>query len=368
MAEKLKVGIAGFGMIGPVHFYNIWKKSRDLAEVVAIADPDENQIRAGLEKAIGDIRLLSPEITDAEIERLRKTRTFNNYMSLFYGNSADINVVHICLPHDMHLGVIERGIKNDKHIIVEKPLVLSSLEARHILRIQKIHRYQKKIGLISQNRYNDEISWLKQQIDKYWPIKGIEVNVDWYREQKYYDLNEGWRGKNRRALGGVLTNQAYHQLDLALWLMDYKGEDIDIEDRVNSTNKNLHPNIEVSDTVSGIIRLDNGFIKYYGTTCNPEKIDITKFKVHFNKGYIELINEGGKVYTISDFLEVPEEFDKRKDAYNLQLGRPSYGFGHADNIRYAYEAMLNGTTPPISLEDGINVLKVTDAILGISKY
>lgn len=357
MSKKLKIGIAGFGMIGPVHLRRIFDKSMDLAEIIAIADPDTNQTESNLEKTVEEITKFNPQLKRSEI--MDNLELYDDYYDML---SDDLDVVHICLPHDIHLQAIEDALSAGKNVIVEKPLALNLKEAHEISQLQS--SYNKKIALISQNRYNEEITWLMKQIlETGLEPRSIEFSVDWFREQSYYNQNNGWRGKNKSALGGVLTNQTYHQLDLALWIMNYKGEDIKILDKINSINKDLHPDIEVFDTVEGTIKLPEGHIYYYGTTCNHEKLDLTKFKVNFNNGYVELINRNGKVSAKSDFFLVPETFDSNKEQYKTQLGRPSYGFGHGDNIRYSYEAFLRGNTPPISVEDGIRILKVTDEIL-----
>ena len=108
--------------------------------------------------------------------------------------------------------------------------------------------------------------------------------------------------------------------------------------------------------------LDNARINYYATTCNPEKKDITRIKVHFDQGYVEFNTTPEGVSGKSDFLQVPE-FTRDQKLYKTSLGRPSYGFGHGSNIRYAYESFLSEEIPPISFHDGKLVLKVCDEIL-----
>lgn len=68
--------------------------------------------------------------------------------------------------------------------------------------------------------------------------------TNWYRPQSYYDLAE-WRGTYKGEGGGVLLNQAPHQLDLLQWIFGMpkkvyakcafgKYHDIEVEDEVHA--------------------------------------------------------------------------------------------------------------------------------------
>lgn len=57
----------------------------------------------------------------------------------FYG---DIDVVYIATPHDTHYSYIKEAFDHGKHVICEKPMVLSKLEA------EELFAYAKRKGLI----------------------------------------------------------------------------------------------------------------------------------------------------------------------------------------------------------------------------
>ncbi len=376
MTQKLKVGIAGFGMIGPVHALHILSKSNDLAQLVAIAEPQKDSLDSKLEKTLGELKLKNNSDINQAVNYLRHNlRIYGDYKEML--EKEHLDVLHICLPHDMHYGAVENGVKKGKSVIVEKPLAMDQYEAAKLIHFSEYS--DAVLGFISQNRYNSEIFWLRYQIENFGPVIGVDLKVDWFRDQKYYDENCGWRGKNKSAFGGVLTNQGYHQLDLALWLMNFRYDtNITIEEKGNTIDKKLHPNIEVPDKVKGKIIFPQGigFINYYITTCNREKTDLTKFKVHLEKDrYIELINNNGNIMINHNFLDkscirnLIEKLKEEKQENKTSLGRPSYGYGHGDNIRDIYLSILNKQIQPIvSPSDALNVLRVTDKILEPSNY
>src|SRR5205085_731390 len=111
----------------------------------------------------------------------------------------------------------------------------------------------KKLGVVSQRRFFPASLRCKKAIDDGrigTPMIGTVTMLGW-RDKKYYE-SDPWRGKWSTEGGGVLVNQAPHQLDLLLWLMGQAAE-------VSGTWANLnHPTVEVDDTAVAAIRFRNG--------------------------------------------------------------------------------------------------------------
>jgi predicted dehydrogenase len=108
--NKLRVGIIGFGFIGPHHLDAI--RRLGFAEVTAIATSSATAARAKakqhfVEKAYGDWREL---IADPEID-----------------------VVDIATPTHLHAPIALAAIAAGKHVIVDKPMALTSKEAKRML-------------------------------------------------------------------------------------------------------------------------------------------------------------------------------------------------------------------------------------------
>ena len=58
-------------------------------------------------------------------------------------NDKDIDVVDICSPPKFHYYQILKSIKKNKHVMVEKPMVLKSLDLKKIIKINL--KLKKKI-------------------------------------------------------------------------------------------------------------------------------------------------------------------------------------------------------------------------------
>ncbi len=109
------------------------------------------------------------------------------------------------------------------------------------------------LGMICQRRFFEPCQRIRRAIDEGKlgrPILGTVTMFGW-RDAAYY-RSDPWRGSWQGEGGGVLVNQAPHQLDLLLW---YIGE---IEEVFGYWANLNHPTIEVDDTAVAVIRFKSG--------------------------------------------------------------------------------------------------------------
>ena len=76
--------------------------------------------------------------------------------------------------------------------------------------------------------------------------------TDSYRPQSYYDSSK-WRATWKGEGGGVLLNQALHQLDLMQWMTGYMPKSIRSECSIGK-----YHDIEVEDDVTAFMKFENG--------------------------------------------------------------------------------------------------------------
>src|SRR5262249_7826476 len=107
---KIKAGIIGGGMMGPIHAEAL--RRLGYVEVVALAEVDQELARGradqrNIPKAYGEFREL---IADPEMQD-----------------------IHNCTPNAMHFEVSQAVIAARKHIISEKPLTRDSRESAELV-------------------------------------------------------------------------------------------------------------------------------------------------------------------------------------------------------------------------------------------
>jgi len=110
MGAALRVGIIGCGNIAARAHLPAWEQCRDLAEVVAIADPNE-----AARSRVGDFAGLTDADRHADASDLIKR--------------DDIDIIDVCTPQAFRRDVLVAAAEAGKHILCEKPLATTPADA-----------------------------------------------------------------------------------------------------------------------------------------------------------------------------------------------------------------------------------------------
>ena len=211
----IRFGIAGLGRIGKRHADALTKVSG--AELVGVYDP---YISDGPDNHFTELS-----------EMISVTRP---------------DVICVCTPNHLHRDISLAAINAGCSVVCEKPLALSSADAREM---QKAAR-SKGVDLVCvlQNRYSAPASWLKSIVDdgSIGQVIQIQVNCFWNRDDRYFLNSDGsrhaWHG-TLSADGGPLFTQFSHYVDLLIWLFD----EIEVSDAKYANFMHSH-SIDFEDT------------------------------------------------------------------------------------------------------------------------
>lgn len=166
-------------------------------------------------------------------------------------DAGQVEAVTVCTPHPTHADIAVACAEAGIHLLVEKPLAIDLEGADRA--IEATDRANVRLGVISQRRFYPPVVRMKDAIDHGKigrPVLGVVLVLGW-RDESYYRLGS-WRGTWKGEGGGVLVNQAVHQLDLLQWFMGPASEVTGFWANLN------HPSIEVEDTAVASIRFANG--------------------------------------------------------------------------------------------------------------
>lgn len=164
-----------------------------------------------------------------------------------------VQALIVCTPHPYHRDPVVLAAKLGVHCLVEKPLASTLHDCDKM--INAAEKNNVKLGVVSQRRFYGPVLRMKKAIDEGkigTPVLGHVIMLGW-RDETYYK-SDPWRGKWETEGGGVLVNQAPHQLDLFQWLMG------PIEQVYGLTRNLNHPFIEVEDTALAIVQFKNGAV------------------------------------------------------------------------------------------------------------
>ena len=238
------------------------------------------------------------ELVAVQSRSLEKATAFAApYRAHPYTNIAEmirhekVDIVVICTPHPAHKAAAVTAFENGAHVLVEKPLAISLADCD--VMIDAADAAGKQLGMISQRRFFPACMRIKQAIDAGklgTPMLGFVVMYGW-RDETYYK-SDPWRGKWAEEGGGVLVNQAPHQLDLLQWFMGSEFDELyGVWSNIN------HPYIEVDDTAVAVVRFKNGAIANI-MVSNAQKPGIYgKVHIHGSNGATAGVQtDGGSMF------------------------------------------------------------------------
>lgn len=190
--KTIKFAVAGCGHIGKRHAEMI---SRDEnAELVALCDilPKEN---LRIENYDVPFFLSIDELLQADV---------------------NIDVINICTPNGYHAEYAIKVLKSKKHVVIEKPIALSTVDAEKV--INTALSVNKQVFCVMQNRYSPPSVWIKSLVDsgKLGKIYMVQLNCYWNRDERYYKPGN-WHG-TADLDGGTLFTQFSHFIDIMYWL------------------------------------------------------------------------------------------------------------------------------------------------------
>jgi predicted dehydrogenase len=172
-----------------------------------------------------------------------------------------LDAVVVATPSGMHLDAAIAAIEAGKHVLVEKPIEITTERCDRIIAAAKERGV--KLGGVFQSRYHEAARTLKEAIDagRFGKMSFIGAQFNWYRSQEYYDSG-AWRGTWDIDGGGVFMNQGIHAIDLLQW---FGGP---VSEVFGMTAVRAHERIEVEDTAVAALRFSDGALGVIeGTTA-----------------------------------------------------------------------------------------------------
>ncbi len=162
---------------------------------------------------------------------------------------SDLDVVCITTPSGAHLEPALAAVRAGKHLVVEKPIEITTERADELLRAADAAGVL--VSPIFQARFGEGARTLKAALDagRFGRLVLASAYVKWHRSRAYYT---GWKGTLALDGGGALINQAIHAIDLLQW---FAGLPAEVFCR---TTRRVYDHIEAEDTASATLRFPGG--------------------------------------------------------------------------------------------------------------
>ena len=335
--DVVNVGIVGIGNIGYTHAMAIISGEVPAMRLTAVCDTNPDKLQA-----------FSQLHTDVA--------TYLDYHQML--QDANIDAAIVATPHNLHGEIGIAVLQVGKHLLVEKPVDIRVSEAKKLNAAAE--KSGKIFGIMLNQRTNPlfqkarelvqsgELGEMKRTV---WQI------TNWYRTQHYYDSGD-WRATWRGEGGGVLINQAPHQLDLWQWIC---GMPKSITAFCETAK---YHNIEVEDEATILARYENGATGVFITTTgeypgtNRLEISCEKGKVVLEDGVLKLWRLAESQQSVSDgatesFPKIPYDF--------MQFEFLEKQNGHLQILQNFAQAILNNEPLLAPGYDGVYELSVSNA-------
>lgn len=317
----MNCAIIGCGRIAPIHAQAL--RQTPNTRLVACADTDKSKAEAfAMQYGITAYTDFKKMIKDAQVD-----------------------AVHICTPHHLHVEMAEYALSCGIHVLMEKPAAISRDSFLKLVLAEQAH--QARIGICFQNRYNASSRRLKELMTSgaSGAVLGARCFLTWSRNEDYY--SDDWHGKQATEGGGVLINQAIHAMDLLVHLV---GKPSEVEATMH--NRHLRDVIEVEDTLEALIRFEDIPALFYASlaycTDAPVMLEVVceKMTMQLQGEQLTIKTQDGQV-TCTDYT------------MTLEDGKAYWGTSHRLLIHDFYRALTDGAPFPITpsaIKDTMNLV------------
>jgi predicted dehydrogenase len=308
----IKVGLLGGGGIVDAHIRG-YRAYADAIEVTAVAD-------------------VVAETAHRRAAELGAT-AYTDFRQMI--READLDAVDICLPHHLHGDAIVAAAQAGKHILCEKPLCLTVLQADEVQ--QAVSTAGVTLMCAHNQLYLPAVTKAKQLLDDstLGTIYEVRTADSFYND--FNPLNMGWRASAATSGGGELMDTGYH----ATYLMLHLAGASPVEATALLSRHRLHF-MEGEDSAQVLVRFDNGVVGHLVTSWAYDPPPGTE--------RFSVVGEHGSLLSDGRSLTVTRRGS----------GSQTYDFEDVDT--YAYEigrfadCLHSGTRPLHTEKEGIDVL------------
>lgn len=284
----VRLGMVGIGNIAEDYISLFSKGLIEKGGIVALASRNQERLLLIKEKYhLDDVRLftcLEDMLEDPELD-----------------------AVIITTPHTLHPSMAEAVLLKGKHVLVDKPLGIRCEEAERLSQLS-LSMPELRAGVMFNRRTSEVYQKVRDLIAggemgqmrrALWQVTNL------YRTYAYYETSS-WRGTYETEGGGVLMNQAVHQLDLLLSIIGMPRE------ITAFMKEGFHRPMTTENDVLLNLDYENGATAQFLASTH-ESPGTNRLELSFDRGQILVTDD--HVLKITRLREPEEEFARREKGF-----------------------------------------------------
>ncbi|RAN79414.1 dehydrogenase [Bacillus sp. SRB_336] len=351
MSKKVRLGIIGLGQQGGMYAKFITDGQVPNMEIGAITDTD-------------------PAKREVAAQTYPGVPVYEDYVAML--DSGDIDAVVTCVPHFLHPEIGIAALSRNIHALVEKPAGVYTKQVKELNEFAA-SKPELSFAIMFNQRNNPLYQRLKEIVDNGEIGAILRTNwiiTNWWRPQGYYNSSE-WRATWGGEGGGVLVNQAPHQLDLWQWIC---GVPKSVFAKVSY---GFRRNIAVEDEVTALVDYGNGATGTF-VTATHDMVGTDRFEILGDQG--KIVVEGSKTATVTRLKKKERDISENmgmEDVRRLFMGQLNmddylttevvefesvWGAQHAGVLENFAANILDGTPLLAPGSAGINGVRLANAI------
>ncbi len=360
--DKVRMGIIGVGTQGKFYANLLTGQSIFPGMPSTGSKPEKIELTA-----LCDI---DPAVKHQCVELFAELPFFEDWKEMI--TSGKVDAVVTTVPHYLHPEMAIYALDHGVHALVDKPAGVYTKQVREMNEFAAT-KPELTFAIMFNQRTNKLYQRLKELI-----ASGELGNIrrsnwiinSWWRPQSYYDQS-AWRATWGGEGGGVLVNQAPHQLDLWQWMC---GMPKTISAKVVY---GAHRNIAVDNDVTAVADYGNGATGVF-ITCTHDVIGTDRLEIDLDAGKIVVENSStATIYRLKKSEDVMNATmtmmqvsmmvrgGQLDDLYTIETieSTDRWGIQHQTVMENFAAHILDGTPLIAPGADGINGVELANAIL-----
>jgi predicted dehydrogenase len=321
--HMLKVGVLGAGHLGKIHLRLLAQSEK--YDLIGFYDPSTENVK----NVVMNFGYKSFDSIDELIDA--------------------VDVVDIVTPTLSHFDCAKNAIEKGRHIFIEKPITNTVLEAEAIKTLASQYHVRGQVGHVE--RFNPAFTVVKDKIN----------NPMFIETHRLAEFNP--RGTDVP----VVLDLMIHDIDIILSV-------------VKSKVKNVHASgisviSKTPDIANARIEFENGCVANL-TASRISMKNMRKTRFFQKDAYISVnfLSKESEVVRMKDVPEKPDEFAmilQNDEGIKKQIyfETPEITNNNAilDELETFADAIINNTTPVVTLENGADALRVAQRIIDCFK-
>jgi predicted dehydrogenase len=301
----------------------------------------EHVIPAMLKGEYCDVQAIASRSKDAAekaAERFDLPRAYGSYEELLM--DQEIDAVYIPLPNHLHVPWTIKALQAGKHVLVEKPIALSSEEARMLLD-ETLKYPELKVMEAFMYRHHPQWQKAKDLVDSgiIGSLKTIQSSFSFFEDDPESIVNKKEYG------GGSLMDIGCYPISLSRFLFNAEPTKV-------YANIEVHPEFKTDTLATGILEFEHGTSAFFSSTMMPDMQQVEVFgsrgRIVFDLPFNPIADEAAKIWLHRGDQKEEIIFDPC-DQYTIQ--------GDLFSL-----AIINDTPVPTPLQDAVDNMIVIERL------